>query len=186
MQNQDTNVTRIVAIAVGFVVVAGAVSYFVTSAPDTLPPSAPPAPAAGTGGALTDSQRATMRQTLKGAAVNARPPVWFVAQANSPDALALQRALQEVFDEAGWEVRGNTTVGFPIKPGLYVFIAEEEPPAYARTALAALEGTGMPITAGVGYRAFYADKKRENPNWNGFDMAADQSYVVVVGRPADK
>jgi hypothetical protein len=111
--------------------------------------------------------------------------VWFSTVANDPEALALQRELASVFQEAGWVLKGNATPGFPLKPGVYVFLADEEPPSWTEAAVSALEAAGLAPTVGRGYRSFYQEKKAQNPDFSGFELAPDQAYVIVIGpRPA--
>ena len=129
---------------------------------------------------LTAEQRDQMLQTLR-AELGEERNVWFSTVPNDPEATSFRMTLQTVFEEAGWQVRGNSTVGFAMKPGLYFFAAEEEPVAYVAGAAKALENANLAVTIGRGYREFYNEKKKENPNWRGFDMAPEQAFVIVVG-----
>ncbi|GBD25861.1 hypothetical protein HRbin30_01187 [bacterium HR30] len=140
------------------------------------------APAAA-GRVLTEEQRAAMVRTLGGPNSSLANPVWFATVQTDPEAVAFQKQIQRAFEEAGWIVKGNAPVRFRMKPGVYVFAADEDPPAYVGTAQQALEDAGIEITqSGRGYREFYRQKKAENPNWIGFDFAEDQTYVIVIGR----
>jgi hypothetical protein len=109
-------------------------------------------------------------------------PVWFAVTMSDPEALAFQRTLQGVFEEANWQVIGISPISFPAKPGIFVFSADEEPPEYIQTAVDALEVAGLAPMVGRGYRSFYQEKKKEDPNWRGFELADEQTYVIVVGR----
>lgn len=139
--------------------------------------------AASSGRVLTEEQRAALIRTLGGPNSGLANPVWFATVQNDPEAVAFQKQLQQAFEEAGWVVKGNAPVRFRMKPGVYVFAADEDPPAYVGTAQQALEDAGIEITqSGRGYREFYRQKKAENPAWVGFDFAEDQTYVIVIGR----
>jgi hypothetical protein len=134
---------------------------------------------------ITAEQREAMIERLGGRGTTQAHPVWFATVPNNPEAAALQRTLQGIFEEAGWQVRGNAPVRFQMKPGIYVFAADEEPPEYVAQAHEALEAGGITVNAGRGYRDFYNQKKEENPTWVGIELAADQTYVIAVGRPAE-
>ncbi len=192
--------TRIVVGLVGLIVVAGA--WYVTrlqtdlarlegqleaervvrtavSAPAEEPPPAP----RGTGRQLTGLQRESMIAALGGTGMSSTNPVWFATVTNNPEAAAFRRALAGVFEEAGWQVRGNTAVRFPMKPGVYMFAADEEPPDYVDQVGEALEAAGITLTAtGHGYRSFYDEKKKADPEWVGLDMGPDATYLIVIGR----
>jgi tetratricopeptide (TPR) repeat protein len=133
----------------------------------------PPSP-----GLLSLEQRKAMHETLAAAGSH---PVWLRADADAT-AIALRRELGRVFVEAGWEVREEGVVPFGIKPGVFLFMADAEPPEYPFIAQRALEAAGLRVTGGTDYRAYCRGMKERNPGFRGFDLAADQSYVVVVGR----
>lgn len=137
---------------------------------------------AGTAGgrSLSAEQRDAILNGLRSLLSEERP-VWFTTTPGDPEAAAFRMTLQTLFEEAGWTVRGNTTASFPIKPGLYLFSADEEPPEHVHAVVDAFEAAGLGVTTGRGYRRFYEERKRENPGWNGFEMKPDQSYVVVIG-----
>ena len=149
-----------------------------------------PAPGAPRGAgprAITAEQRQAMIERLGGRGQSSSSPVWFATVPNNQEAAALQRALQSVFEEAGWQVRGNAPVRFPMKPGVFVFAAEEEPPDYVATAQEALEAGGVPVaSSGRGYRDFSREKKRESPDWVGIEMGPEVTYVIVVGRKPEE
>ena len=155
--------------------------------PPPVPAAAPAAqPAGGATRTLTSEQRQAMIGKLAssegGDASNEKPPVWFATVPNNPEAAAFQKTLQGVFEEAGWQVRGNATVRFPMKPGVYVFAADEEPPTYLGQVNDAFEAAGITITSGRGYRDFAKQKKEENPDWVGLEMGPNDTYVIAVGR----
>lgn len=200
-------VYRLIALAV----VAGGVAYIVhlqseltrlqgevaqnkgVSRPVAAPAAKAPAPAAQapvaaaappvTPRTIEPEKRQAMIEKLGGPGSSLSNPVWFATIPNNPEAAAFQKQLQGIFEEAGWLVKGNVPVRFSMKPGVYVFAADEEAPNYVGTAQEGLEAGGIEITSsGRGYRDFYKAKKAENPSWIGFDMAEDQTYVIVVGR----
>jgi len=127
---------------------------------------------------LSDEQRSAMRDAL-----SAEPgrKVWFETQARDPEAAAFQRELEAVFRESGWEVAGSSEAGYRIKPGIYVFMADEEPTAHVKAAWRALEAAELQVFAGTGYRAFYEDKKAKDSSFRGHELAPEQEFVIVVG-----
>jgi len=132
---------------------------------------------------LTPEQKEALVRGLGGPNSSLANPVWFATVPNDPEAANFQKQLQAAFEEAGWIVKGNAPVRFRMKPGVYIFAADEDPPAYVGIAQQALEAAGIEIaSSGRGYRQFYQAKKTENPNWIGFEMAADQTYVIAIGR----
>jgi hypothetical protein len=150
------------------------------AAPAAAPtPAAPEAPSAPPGpNRLTDEVRATMRAKL--------PPttplvsrVWF-AVSSDPEAQALATDIQDLFKQAGWDVV-SAPATFNVRPGIFVFAADESPPSMAEDALKALQAGGFAPTVGLGYRSFYEEKKRTDPNWRGVELAAEQSFVIVIG-----
>lgn len=110
-------------------------------------------------------------------------PVWIAVDDRDPGATALAAMLRAAFVEAGWTVRAERSVGFPLKPGVYVFAADETPPAYVAVAEDALRAEGLSPIVGTGYRAYYADMRAQNPSFRGFAFAPDQTWLLVIGRP---
>jgi len=145
----------------------------------TRPPAAP-MPAANPR-TITPQQRTAMLEKLG----NGHDPVWFATVPTNPETVAYQKMLQSVFEEAGWQIKSVVPVRFSLKPGIYVFSAEEEPPEYVQRALDAFDAAGITLTVGRGYRDFYRQMKSDNPNWVGFEMSPEQTYVVVIGRQPD-
>jgi hypothetical protein len=131
---------------------------------------------------LSDEQRETMRSQL-----SAEPGkrVWFVRQPNDPEVDAFQSELEAVFLESGWAIAGNSEAGYRIKAGLYLYMADDEPAAHVTAALTGLQATGLELSAGRGYRAFYETKKLEDPSFRGFELALEQDFVIVVGPNPD-
>ena len=64
---------------------------------------------------------------------------------------------------------------------MFFFAAEEKNAEFVETAQRALDAAGIKATAAIGYRAFYKEKKKENPSWSGIDMKADQAFAIVIG-----
>ena len=128
---------------------------------------------------LTHEQRIAILDNL--AATPTGSPIWFSTYTQDPNAVALQREIEDVFLQAGWQVRGNQPVQFRLKEGIFVFMADPDPPQYAIEARAALEAAGLSLSGGTGYRDYYQQMKRTNPSWNGIEMAPEQTFVVVVG-----
>jgi len=107
--------------------------------------------------------------------------VWFAVPPNDPEATALKNAFEGVFKQAGWETATQTVTGMVLKPGLSILIAAEAPPSYVTTAQQALEGTAFAWKTGTGYRPYFEERRRADPNWPGIALAPDQEFVVVVG-----
>lgn len=152
----------------------------------TAPAAAPPVaarsdPNTGAARVLTADQRKSMLEKLDSRGGTAHS-VWFATVPNNSEASNFQKQIQQVFEEAGWKVQGNRGVTFALKPGLFFFMADEDPPEYVKTIADALDAAGIQATSGRGYRQFYEDKKKENPSWNGFELAPDQDFILVIGR----
>lgn len=184
------------------VITGGAAMFFFQKANPPAPPVAPapvaPAPAAAPAAApqaaapaaapvnprqLSDSQRQTLITELGGPGSSLGNPVWFAVVPNNPEAAAFQKQLQSAFEEAGWKIRGVETLRFQVKAGVHVFAADELPSNYIEIAENALNGANVPVvSSGRGYRAYVEEKKKENPDYVGIDLAPNQDYVIVVGR----
>jgi hypothetical protein len=109
-------------------------------------------------------------------------PAWIVAPRTDPDAIAQAEDLAKVFASAGWKVEpvGHSDVN--VRPGMYLFAGDDQPPAYVDTVRQALESGGFAPTVGLGYRKFYAEKVLAQPGFRGFPFADGQTFVIVVGR----
>ena len=129
---------------------------------------------------VTDTERAAMLAAL-GAEQGATRKVWFAMPPNDPEAASLKSAFEGVFKQAGWQTETQTITGMVLKPGLSILIASEEPPSYVSTAQRALESTSFEFKTGTGYRPYYEDRKKADPNWPGIPLGPDQEFVVVVG-----
>ncbi len=155
------------------------------SAPEREPAKSEttPAPSAPAARRLTDGERAAMLAAL-GAEQGPVRKVWFAVPPNDAEAAGLEEALEGVFKQAGWETSTQTVTGMMLKPGLSILIAAEEPPPYVTTAQQALEATSFEWKTGTGYRPYFEERKRTDPNWPGIALAPDQEYVVVIGPKA--
>ncbi len=114
-------------------------------------------------------------------------PVWFTTVENNDGSDDFYRALRGLFVRAGWVVRREDRVRFPLRPGLFLFAADERPPAYVTAIDAALRSAGMKIAFNTGYRSYYEEMKRTKPStkpfWNGFAMSPEQTFTIVIGPP---
>lgn len=125
-------------------------------------------------------RRAAMLEVLKGE-TGADKRVWVVVAPGNAEAAALATALEAAFRDGGWTPSRQALSGMTLKPGpVRILVAEEEEPPAVDTARRALEAAGLTVETGTGYRAFYEEKKRENPSWPGIPMTAEQSFVVVI------
>jgi tetratricopeptide (TPR) repeat protein len=145
---------------------------------DQLAPGAKASPSALGDGALSDADTRTLHARLS--AAPAGTPVWFVVS-SEPTATELARELVAAFRAAGFRVATQDVARFPIKPGVFLFSAEDQPPSYVETVRAALEAIGKKPGLGIGYRAYYDDKLKANPAYQGFPFASDQTYLIAVG-----
>ena len=153
-----------------------------TAASTTSTTAAPPAAQATARPprSLSETERASMLRLLAGETGPVRK-VWFAVAAGDRESSALKDAFEGVFKQAGWETATQTITGMVLKPGLSVLVAAEEPPPYVAVAQQALESTGFTFKSGIGYRAYFEERKRADPAWPGISLAPDQDYVVVVG-----
>jgi hypothetical protein len=147
----------------------------------TAPPPRAPAPARAAAPATARTLSEEQRNSMAGALRAETGQVWFVSNPGDKESVAYQRAIQDVFEQAGWKVQKNEPATFNLRPGIFFLMADEEPPSYVLTALGAFEAAGITVSAGRGYRSFNEQKKQENPNWRGFEMPPDQTYIVAVG-----
>ena len=96
--------------------------------------------------------------------------------------MALAQDLAASFSKSGWRARPVRRTGVRVKPGTYVFVADEEPPGYVDVARQALEEAGFTPTVATGYRQYYQDRKSKEPAFQGFPFAPEQTFLLVVGR----
>src|SRR5262249_43929981 len=97
------------------------------------PPNAPPAPTT-----LSGDQRQTRLEVLR-SENGATRKVWFQVEQGRSEPVAYQKALEQAFRDAGWEVQTSGVIGMTLKPGIYLLVAEEDWPPYASTAYEALQ-----------------------------------------------
>lgn len=133
------------------------------------------------GGALGAEQRQAIRAALR------RQPAgtmaWLVASSREPSSAARAEELRGLFVEAGWQVPELARVAVQPPPGLALLVAGDEPPPTAAAVLAALEAAGLDVELHTGYRAVLAQHRAASPQAPAIDLAADQPFVLVVGRP---
>jgi len=151
------------------------------SAAPAEPPAAPPEsrPAVSNPASiLAGDARAALIARLA-----SEPPgtTWLSYDARDPAAQRMANDLAAAFKDARWTVRSVTPIGFPIRPGIFLFVADE-PSATTQAVDEALDRAGLTHTLGTGYRDFSADRRRADPNWKGIDFATGQEFLLVVGR----
>lgn len=136
-------------------------------------------PATSSPGAIDEATANAIVRVL--AAAGRGHPVWFSKANRDAEPDAFYRALRQLFVRAGWVVRREDVVSFAVKPGLFLFAADEQPPAYVTAIDSALTGAGMKVAFNTGYRNYYDEMKRARPTWNGFAMSPEQTFTLVVG-----
>jgi hypothetical protein len=141
------------------------------------PPAPPPVPTART---LSAEDRTAMVDKLK-EETGPQKDVWIEWAPNDRESAAYAKALQGAFEEAGWKVKKSSPSPFSLKPGIFFLMADPSPPPFVSTALGAFQAAYIQLSSGRDYRAFNERKKQEDPNWRGFEMGADQAYVIGVG-----
>jgi hypothetical protein len=109
-------------------------------------------------------------------------PAWITAPRSDPGAIARAGDLARIFDSAGWEVEPVSRSAVNVRPGLYLFAGDEQPPAYIETLRLALEEAGLAPSYATGYRDYYADRATKEPGFRGFPFTPGQTFVLVVGR----
>jgi hypothetical protein len=107
--------------------------------------------------------------------------IWFAVTPGDAEAVALKDAFEAVFKQAGWTTETQPITGMVLKPGLSFLVAAEETPPYVATAQQALGATSYDFKAGIGYGAYYAERKKADPKWPGIPLADGQDFVVVIG-----
>lgn len=120
------------------------------------------------------------------AALSIQPPgtpTWIVYDGRHASAQAFAKQLAAAFEEARWTVQRLGPTDFAMRAGLFVFAADDPPSNAAANVSSALEATALGATVATGYREFVDERRRADPNWRGFELAADQGFVVAVGRP---
>lgn len=160
-----------------------------TAAPAAARPAAPAAPVTSSGPVaggrtLDEDHQKAMRQVLEGEQ-GATKRAWIQVQAGDKEAAAFADQLSGVFKAAGWTVSSSLVTGMTLKPGIFMFEAEEASPDYVATARESLKAAGLEAMNAGGYRAFYEEKKQANPKWVGIQLTPDMEYAIVIGpKPA--
>ncbi len=142
--------------------------------------TAPTAPSTTPAPPIEDAAREALVQTLSEAPRGS--PVWITATAYDPRAISRSEELATLFRRAGWDVRAVGRTAVRVRPGLFLFAADDSPPSYVDVARRAAEAAHLEPTLSGGYRAFYDERMRMDPEFQGFPLAPDQSWVLVVGR----
>jgi hypothetical protein len=47
---------------------------------------------------------------------------------------------------------------------------------------ASLTASGLTHQLGTGYREFADERRRSDPNWRGFTLTPEQTFLLVLGR----
>lgn len=148
--------------------------------PSTVVPAMrQPAPATGPR-RLTDEQREAMLQVLYADGVDKR--AWLVKPGNDAEAAGYAESLGAIFRAAGWNVEVATWSAGTLKPGVRVFVGPEQPPPTVELVSRALDAGGVAAQQFTGYRAYREERMRADSNAGGIDLAANQDFVIVVGR----
>jgi len=116
------------------------------------------------------------------AAAPAGSPAWIAAPASDLRAVSRAEDFAAIFKGAGWNVRAVVRSAVSIRPGTYLFAAEQQPPAYVKALQQALEKAGLSPVVANGYRQYYDEKTRSDRNFRGFAFTPDQTFLLVVGR----
>jgi hypothetical protein len=149
---------------------------------ETEAAAADPSPGASAAGAgprmLTEEARNDLIAALSTASGK---QVWFVTQANDPEAESFQQEIGDAFLQSGWEIAASSESTRPLRAGLRVFAADDVLPDHVSVVVSGLRGIGFEVFAGHGYRAFYDRQKEKNPGFSGVELAPDQDFVIVVG-----
>lgn len=151
-------------------------------APAPAAPAAAAAPVAIPDRVVDESARQAMVDVLS-AETGSEKKMWIRVEPRDREAAAFAGQIAAVFREQGWDTKVLDTEGLRFKPGLLFLVGQEdEPPSYVTAAQKAVEAIGQPVVAGSGYLTYYADKKKESPNWQGTRFLPDQTFVLQVGR----
>jgi hypothetical protein len=145
------------------------------------PPAASPEPtgARDIDAAETDAMLAVLR-----ADTSSDKRVWLIVSPGSLPTTTLGATLETVFREGGWQPTTQKLTGMVLKPGpIRILVGEELEPPAVDTVRRALEAGGLTTETGTGYRAFYEERKRDNPNWAGIPLEVEQPFVVVISPP---
>jgi hypothetical protein len=143
------------------------------------PPAAPAAEAAGSRDIDSGETDAMLEILRSDGGTDKR--VFLVVSPGSAQTMKLGSTLETVFREGGWQPTTQKLMGMVLKPGpLRILVGEELEPPAVDSVRRALEAGGLTVETGTGYRAFYDERKKENPNWPGIPMTAEQPFIVVI------
>jgi hypothetical protein len=151
----------------------------VAAAASPSPAPSPAAPVAGTSPRMLTNE--TLDDLIAALSEASGNKVWFVTQANDPEANSFQLEIDDAFLQAGWKVAASSQSTRPLRAGLRVYAADAELPDHVSVAVNGLRDIGFDVFAGTGYRAFYDRQKEKNPDFSGIELAPDQDFVIVVG-----
>ena len=107
---------------------------------------------------------------------------WLVKPINDPEAAGYAESLGAVFRAAGWSVDVAPWSAGTLKPGVRMFVGPEQPTPAITLVSRALDAGGVASQQFTGYRAFREERMRADPSAGGIDLAANQDFVIVVGR----
>lgn len=134
---------------------------------------------------LTPEQEQTLVTAL-GTVAEGERRAWLQVQANNQTTAPVQAALQRVFEKAGWTTE-TVRSPYPLKSGIFILAGDQTPPSSVDTVNGAFGSAGIAVQYLTGYRAFFNDRKVNNPNWVGPELAQDQSFIIVIGsRPTPR
>jgi hypothetical protein len=156
-------------------------------APDSTgptPPTTAPAPPAGSSQQSDrtpdDAERAAMLDVLRGDSSPDRR-VSLIVSPGMQEPAALAAALEGIFREAGWQASTTKLTGMVLKPGgVRILVGDATEPPAVESVRQALAAGGLIVETGTDYRAYYDEKKRENPSWPGVPIRADQPFIVLI------
>lgn len=130
-------------------------------------------------GEITD---AMVTQLVESLGEGRGSPAWVTAMADDAFSVAQAERILDALRRAGWDVKPLRRTAMRLRPGYYLFAAEEQPPAYVETLASALNRAGLDPAYRQGYRAYAEEMRRTRPDFRGFAMEEGQSFVLVVGR----
>lgn len=149
------------------------------------PAAPPPAPAPEAAGSrqIDTAETDAMLEILRADTTSDKAVAIVVSPANA-ETVTLAAALETILREGGFQPTTRRLTGMVLKPGpMRILVGDEVEPPAVDTVRRALEAGGLTVETGTGYRTFYEEKKRENPNWPGIPLEATQAFVVVVAPP---
>ncbi len=140
-------------------------------------------PTTGPAWTLSSEARAALVASLS--ARRAGMPVWIVYDSRYASAEAFARQLVTIFEEAHWSAKPLARASFAMRPGLFIFAADDPPSDSSSAAGESLIAANLKPTIGTGYRAYAEEQRANNPNWRGISFEPEQSFVIAVGRPPE-